>query len=165
MARFLTALLPLLVTLAASARDLDQLYKKEKFKIGSRTIQAYVADTDSRRSDGLMFITRLPENTGMLFVFEGEQTLSFWMKNTMIPLAIGFIDAKGELVDVQEMEPAKSMVTLDVPTYQSRKPARFALEMNKGWFAKNGIKKGAKLRPFSKSLADSLGLPTSGSAK
>ncbi len=165
MAKFLAASALLLYSIGGQARDLDKLYSKAKFKIGTRTIEVYVADTESRRSDGLMFITRLPENTGMLFVFERDQVLSFWMKNTMIPLAIGFIDAKGVLVDVQEMEPARSMVTLDVPTYQSRKPARFALEMSKGWFAKNGIKNGAKLRPFSKALADSLGLPTSGSSK
>lgn len=165
MARILVAGLIFLLSSQAESRNLDQLYKKEKFKLGTRTIEAYVADNESRRSDGLMFITQLPSDTGMLFVFEKERSLSFWMKNTMIPLAIGFFDAKGTLVDVQEMVPAKSMLTLEIPSYQSRKPARFALEMNKGWFAKNGIKNGAQLRPFSKPLADSLGLPTSGSGK
>lgn len=165
MARILILASFALLHLAADARDLDKLYKKEKFKLGARTLEVYMADTDVLRADGLMFITKLPQETGMLFVFEQEQPLSFWMKNTMIPLAIGFLDAKGVLVDIQEMTPASSMVTLDIPTYHSRKPARFALEMNKGWFAKNGVKIGAKLRPFSKPLADSLGLPTSGLSK
>ncbi len=165
MVRILILLLQFFFVFTATARDLDKLYQKSQFKIGTKIFDAYVADTDSRRSDGLMFVTKLPENTGMLFVFDNEQPLSFWMKNTMIPLAIGFLDSKGVLVDVQEMEIGKSLMSLDVPSYQSRKPARFALEMNKGWFAKHKIKIGAKLSPLSKSLAHSLGLPTSGSPK
>lgn len=164
MARILILLLSFLA-FQVQARDLDKLYKKEKLKIGGKTFDAYIADSDSTRADGLMFITKLPENTGMLFVFEQEQPLSFWMKNTMIPLAIGFINAKGVLVDVQEMDIGQSLMSVDVPTYQSRKPARFALEMNKGWFTRHKIKNGAKLEALKKSLAHSLGLPTSGSPK
>lgn len=133
--------------LSVLARDLDQQYKKSKFNVGGAQIEAYVADTDDNRAEGLMNITQLPENTGMLFVFERTQTLSFWMKNTLIPLAIGFFDDQGILVDIQEMTPG-SMAQLRPPTYQSRKPARFALEMNKGWFARRKIKLGAKLAPL-----------------
>lgn len=131
----------------APARDLDKQYRKESFKLGGHKLEAYIADDDSKRRDGLMYVTRLSENTGMLFVFEGQQILSFWMKNTVIPLSIGFIDDKGVLVDVQEMEPA-SLVHLRIPTYQSRKPATYALEMNKGWFARRKIKTGATLAPL-----------------
>jgi len=145
MARILSALL--LCSSLVHARDLDKQYKREKFKIGGQAIEAYVADTDANRSEGLMNVTKLPENTGMLFVFDGQQTLSFWMKNTLIPLAIGFIDNKGTLVDIQEMIPA-SPVQLQVPTYQSRKPATYALEMNKGWFTRRKVKIGAKLSPL-----------------
>lgn len=165
MVRILIALLVLVPEYRAFARDLDALYNKANFKIGAQSFAAYIADNEKRRADGLMHITSLPENTGMLFVFDGEQPLSFWMKNTMIPLAIAFIDAKGVIVDIQEMQVAESIVSLNIPTYQSKKSARFALEMNQGWFTRHKIKVGAKLSTQTKSLADSLGLPTSGSPK
>jgi uncharacterized membrane protein (UPF0127 family) len=146
MARILATAL-LFFTLGAEARDLDKTYKKENFNIGKQAFTAWVADSDPKRAEGLMYVTKLPDDTGMLFVFDREQPLSFWMKNTLIPLSIGFLDTKGTLVDIQEMEPAKSMVQVDVPTYHSRKPARFALEMSKGWFAKRKVAVGAKLSP------------------
>ncbi len=147
MARVLIFML-LLPCLQIHARDLDQQYKKAKFKFGKQSFEAYIADTDDSRAEGLMYITKLPPNTGMLFVFNQELPLSFWMKNTLIPLSIGFLDSKGTLVDVQEMVPASSMVQVEVPTYQSRKPALYALEMNKGWFSIHKVKTGAKLSPL-----------------
>lgn len=149
MARFLVALA--LLSQFVSARDLDKLYEKAQFKVGNKKFFAYVADDEQKRAQGLMFIEKLPEDTGMLFIFEAEQSLGFWMKNTLIPLNIGFFDAKGILVDQQEMKPAESLMSLDIPTYRSLKPGSFALEMNKGWFTKNGIKNGAKLTLISKS--------------
>ncbi|MGE0528042.1 MAG: DUF192 domain-containing protein [Bdellovibrionales bacterium] len=134
----------------AFKRNLDQQYKKAKFKLGSKIFEAYIADTEERRSEGLMFITSLPRDTGMLFVFEEEQPLGFWMKNTRIPLSIGFFDAKGELREViREMKPASSILAVDIPSYQSRDPGVFALEMNKDWFKKNGIQTGVKLKLIS----------------
>ena len=97
-----------------------------------------------------MYIEKLPENTGMLFVFEQEQPLNFWMKNTLIPLSIGFFSGKGKLVDQQEMRPG-SVMSLDIPTYKSRKDGMFALEMNAGWFGKHKVKDGAQLELVSKS--------------
>ncbi len=147
MARILIlALLAPLFTV--QARDLSKQYKKSKFKIGAQKFEAYVADTDANRSEGLMYVTKLPADTGMLFVFDQEMPQSFWMKNTLIPLSIGFIDSNGTLVDVQEMVPASSMVQVEIPTYQSRKPAAYALEMNKGWFSTHKVKTGAKLSPL-----------------
>ncbi len=146
MARILIALI--LISLPrVFARDLSSNYEKAEFKLGEQKFHAYIADTDDRRAKGLMFIRELPEDTGMLFVFEEEHHLSFWMKNTLIPLSIGFINAKGELVDIQEMKVATG-VTL--PSYVSRKPALFALEMNKGWFSRRKIKLGAELKLISK---------------
>ena len=100
----------------ATTRNLDALYEKASFKIGKVNIEAYVADNDQRRSQGLMYITSLPKNTGMLFIFDQEQTLSFWMKNTVMPLNIGFFDQSGALVDIQEMQMAPSLLSLKVPT-------------------------------------------------
>jgi len=130
---------------ASHARDLDKLYEKAKFRLGKKEFTAYIADDDQKRAQGLMFVEKMDADTGMLFIFEREQTLGFWMKNTLIPLNIGFFDSKGKLVDVQEMKVAGSLVAKDVPSYQSRKPAVFALEMNSGWFGKHKIKIGAQL--------------------
>jgi uncharacterized membrane protein (UPF0127 family) len=140
----------------ASARDLDKLYKKNKFELGGHAFEAWVADDDGGRAQGLMFVEKLPENVGMLFVFESAEPRTFWMKNTLIPLAIGFFDARGTLIDVQEMSVASSMMTLDPPIYHSRGPAVFALEMNKGWFARHGIKTGVGLKLTGKTSSSLL---------
>ncbi len=147
MARFLVLLL---ATGVLHARDLDKLYEKAQFRLGKQKFAAYVADDEGKRAQGLMFIKELPENTGMLFVFESEQPLGFWMKNTLIPLNIGFFNAAGVLVDAQEMKPADSVLSLDVPNYKSRAPGLFALEMNRGWFEKHKIKNGMRLELISK---------------
>lgn len=135
----------------ALARDLEKQYSKATFKLGKTSLTAYIADNEPKRSEGLMFIETLPADTGMLFVFENEQPLGFWMKNTLIPLAIGFFDKKGKLIDIQEMKPASSLMSLDVPTYRSHGAALFALEMSRGWFEKHKIQKGAQLQLTSKS--------------
>lgn len=145
-----------LVGATSSQRDLNKLYSQARFKVGSASFTAYVADTEQGRSDGLMYVTHLPENTGMLFVFDGEQPLAFWMKNTLIPLAIAFADDKGVIVDIQEMSPQMSMVSTEVPTYRSQKPATFALEMNKGWFARNKVKVGDRILLVSESKSKIL---------
>lgn len=129
----------------AWARDLDKLYEKATFRLGTAEFTAYIADDDTKRAQGLMFIEKIPENTGMLFVFEEERLQGFWMKNTLIPLNIGFFDARGKLVDAQEMKVADSLMSKEIPSYQSRAPATFALEMNSKWFEKHKIKNGTRL--------------------
>lgn len=129
----------------AGARDLDKAFEKTKFRIGKKDLTAYVADDDRKRADGLMYVTKLPVDTGMLFIFEEEQPLGFWMKNTLIPLSIGFFNEKGTLVDVQEMKIAESIMSTEIPSYRSRAPAIFALEMETGWFKKHKIDLGAKI--------------------
>ena len=103
-----------------------------------------------------MNVKSLPEDKGMLFIFEHEHSLGFWMKNTLIPLSIGFFDAKQRLIDIQEMKPASSLMEREVPTYQSSGPALYALEMNEGWFKKHKIKVGARLQLVSKSPSSLL---------
>ena len=85
----------------------------------------------------------LGKDEGMLFIFEAEDYHSFWMKNTFIPLSIAFIDRDGRIVWMTDMKP----LTLD--SHVPPKPILFVLEMNKGWFSKNGIKAGDGVR-FSK---------------
>ena len=151
-------------TVHAFARDLAKLYTKADFKIASQKFTAYIADDDDRRGQGLMQIEKIPENTGMLFVFETERVQGFWMKNTLIPLSIGFFNEKGLLIDVQEMQTG-SLMEMSPPSYRSRGPALFALEMNTGWFQRHGIKIGSQLIRVSKStsqiLNEKLPLPKS----
>lgn len=95
-----------------------------------------IADTDEERQTGLMGRTALPEDAGMLFVFGAEQQLSFWMKDTLIPLSIAFIDSEGRIVDIQDMQP------LDEAPHPSAAPAQYALEVNQGFFGARGIQVG-----------------------
>jgi uncharacterized membrane protein (UPF0127 family) len=101
-------------------------------------VRVEIADTDAERQRGLMGRTALPEDRGMLFVFGGEQVLSFWMKDTHIPLSIAFMDSEGRIVDIQDMKPLDD----DPPHYVSAEPARYALEVNQGFFEERGIKVG-----------------------
>ena len=100
---------------------------------------AEVATDDAARATGLMHRRMLPENRGMLFVFSNPTIQSFWMMNTYIPLSIAFLDEKGTIVNIDDMAP------LTTDPHSSAKPAKYALEMNRGWFAKRGIKAGAKV--------------------
>ncbi|HZC83473.1 MAG TPA: DUF192 domain-containing protein [Rubrobacter sp.] len=95
-----------------------------------------IAATDAERERGLMGRTALAEDAGMLFVFDQEQQLSFWMKDTLIPLSIAYIDGGGRIVDIQDMQP------LDETPHPSAEPARYALEVNQGFFAARGIQVG-----------------------
>lgn len=90
---------------------------------------------------GLMHREQLPEDQGMLFVFEAAQIQSFWMRNTFIPLDIAFIDANGKIIDVQRMEPLD-----ETRSYYSPAPVPYVLEVNAGWFERNGIKVGETVK-------------------
>ncbi len=104
--------------------------------IKGKTIKVEVARTEKEKERGLMFRERLGKDEGMLFVYEGEEIRSFWMKNTRVSLSIAFIDKNGKIVDIQDMEPFR------LQTHMSAYPAKYALEMNRGWFERNGIKVG-----------------------
>lgn len=110
-----------------------------KLKIGTHTIHAEVADNPSTREYGLMNRTSLPSERGMLFVFEEQGIHCFWMRNTLIPLAIAFIQQDGTIVTLKEMQPQTET------THCSSQPVRYALEMNQGWFQKKGIKLGMRV--------------------
>lgn len=104
---------------------------------GTRTeVEVEIADDDAKRQRGLMERTALAENAGMLFVFDREKPLSFWMKDTLIPLSIAYIDSGGRIVDLQDMQP------LDETSHPSAKPAKYALEVNQGFFREHGVEVG-----------------------
>jgi uncharacterized protein len=86
------------------------------------------------RSDGLMMRNKMAANQGMLFVFERPESHCFWMRNTLLPLSIAFIDDHGVIVNIADMKPQSD------DSHCSKKPVRYALEMNQGWFSSKGIK-------------------------
>ncbi len=107
-----------------------------------RTDALSVADSPEERRVGLMGVEALDEDGGMVFVFDGEQDGSFWMKDTLIPLSIAFWGGDGRLLDILEMEPC----TADpCPTYSARAPYTHALEMNAHWFDDRGIEIGDRV--------------------
>ncbi|MBI4726341.1 DUF192 domain-containing protein [candidate division TA06 bacterium] len=109
--------------------------------IGRAVLWVEVAEDEASRSKGLMHRRQLPEDEGMLFVFEYPQPLSFWMKNTYLPLDIAFVARDGSILNILKMKPLD-----EGPRYASQGPALYAIEANAGWFQKNGIKAGDKVR-------------------
>jgi len=103
--------------------------------IHNKLIFVELAQTQTERIKGLQGRMSLGRDSGMLFSFDQEDYLRFWMKDTLIPLSIAFIDKHKKIVDIQRMEPRRSDIV-----YISSKKSKYALEMNAGWFKKNGIK-------------------------
>ncbi len=116
-------------------------FEKKKIKIGSHILTVEIADNDAKREFGLMYRRSLKPNEGMLFIFDGSQQLNFWMKNTLIPLSIGYFDDKKNLLETHEMR-IQVMGERETLTYPSHAPAKYALEMPTKWFPENGIKSG-----------------------
>ena len=129
------------------AQDAPQMdLRRAKLSLGVHQITAQVAQTPNQRSTGLMFRKEMPQTEGMLFIFEQAGMQCFWMKNTLLPLTAAFVADNGEIVNLVDMQPHS-----EAP-HCSTKPVRYVLEMNQGWFAKKGVKAGAKLagEPFTK---------------
>jgi uncharacterized protein len=134
------ALAALLSPLCASAQEGPQMnLQRVKLTAGMHLIDAQVALTPEQRQIGLMFRKEMPQQEGMLFVFEQPSQQCFWMKNTLLPLTAAFVADDGTIVNLADMKPQ----TTDA--HCSAQPVRYVLEMNKGWFAKKGIKAGSKL--------------------
>jgi uncharacterized membrane protein (UPF0127 family) len=139
--RFLSAVILFLFLLFSWGKE-EVIYSQQQeegffqLTIKGRNIRVEVVRTEGEKARGLMFRDKLGADEGMLFVYEEEEFLTFWMKNTPLPLSIAFIDRKGKIVDIQDMEP------FSLRTHTSARPARYALEMNRNWFQKNGIKVG-----------------------
>jgi uncharacterized membrane protein (UPF0127 family) len=111
---------------------------------GMHLIRAEVADNFSSRMQGLMRRASLPPNGGMLFVFDEDGTHSKWMKNTLIPLSVAFLDERGAIINIADMQPHSEQ------SHCAARPARYALEMTQGWFAQRSIRAGARLRGLEK---------------
>lgn len=110
-----------------------------QMKIGDRLYTLEIADEEQERQVGLMHRDSMPADHGMIFVFPGEQPLSFWMRNTRIPLDIIYLDRNGTVISMHRMEP------FDLRSTPSARPAKYAIELNAGQIAVNGVKRGDTL--------------------
>ncbi|MBC7457578.1 MAG: DUF192 domain-containing protein [Bdellovibrionaceae bacterium] len=138
----------LFVALGVSAEDLkpEIKFNSAVIEIGSKKITVELAVTPVQHEKGLMYRETLGKDQGMLFVFDKEETLSFWMKNTYLDLSIAYINKKMKIVDIQEMKATSPLEVTEPITYPSKKPAMYALEMPKGWFKASNIKVGQSLK-------------------
>ena len=112
-----------------------------KLWIGAAELEAELAGDANSVRTGMMFRTNLAENAGMLFVFAYSHQASFWMKNTLVPLSIGYINPEGKLLEIYDMQPLN---TNSVTAKSSE--VQFVLEVNQGWFERNKIKPGAVIK-------------------
>ena len=110
-----------------------------RLRIQGHELHAEYAQTVAQRERGLMGRRELAADSGMLFRFDEVRRHCLWMKGTPLPLSAAFFDEDGLLVDVIDLEPFNTEIRC------SKRPARYALEMNQGWFAQKGIKPGSKL--------------------
>jgi uncharacterized protein len=126
--------------LAASvAVRADVTFKSGSVKVGGHPLRVEIAASDPQRMQGLMYRKKLGRDDGMLFIFDEPAYQSMWMKNTLIPLSVAFIDGEGRILNILDMEPQ----TLE--THTSAGPAVYAIETNKGWFEENRVKPGEKV--------------------
>ncbi|WP_256081588.1 DUF192 domain-containing protein [Massilia sp. YIM B04103] len=131
----------LLLAAAGASQAQNQQFPTVTLSAGMNLIKAEVATTDPQRAQGLMFRETMAPNAGMVFVFDAPATQCMWMKNTLLPLSVAFIDAEGKIVNIEDMQPQ----TLDSHCSAKGVPVMYALEMNLGWFKQKHIKPGTKI--------------------
>lgn len=133
-----------MIFLISCTKNLNKNFNEIYVNNGEKIIKinAEVADNNEERTNGLMFRQKLDENDGMLFVFDNENYQTFWMKNTLIPLDIIFINKNLEVVDIKNAVPCKEE---PCTLYKSSKPAIYVLEVNGNFTAKNKIKLGSRI--------------------
>ena len=130
----------LIAPLCAAAQTGPQLdLQRTKLSAGMHLADVQIAQTPEQRQIGLMMRREMPQQEGMIFVFEQASRQCFWMKNTLLPLTAAFLADDGRIVNMADMKPQTE------DAHCSNEPVRYVLEMNKGWFAKKGIKSGSKL--------------------
>lgn len=138
-------ILTFLFGLFAAFANAQQSMPRMDLQIGMFRINAEVAADQGNRMQGLMHRKSMAQHEGMLFVFPEQATHCMWMRNTNIPLSVAFLDEAGRIINIEDMEPHTEN------NHCAATPARFALEMNKGWFASKKIKAGTAIRGVEKS--------------
>jgi uncharacterized protein len=137
---FMRVLLLALLLAAAPLRAQPQnALPVVQLNAGMHLIRAELAADYGSRMRGLMFRASMPVNAGMLFVFDEPGPQCMWMKNTLIALSVAFLDDSGAITNIEDMQPQTE------DSHCASRPARYALEMNKGWFAARGIKPGSRI--------------------
>ena len=129
----------LLATLALVFTNASAQYEVPLIELtaGMYRIEAELMATPERRATGLMRRAEMPQQHGMLFVFPQEQRHCMWMKNTLLPLSVAFLDRTGKIINVEDMQPQTEN------NHCAVNDARYALEMNIGWFKTRGLSRGA----------------------
>jgi uncharacterized protein len=133
----LLLILAMLAPVAAAAQA--QKLPVVQLTAGMHVVRAEVAADFGSRMQGLMHRESLGPNAGMLFVFDEKSIHCMWMKNTLIPLSVAFVDEGGTITNIADMQPHSEQ------SHCASRPALYALEMAKGWFAERGVKAGTKL--------------------
>jgi uncharacterized protein len=143
---FLSLFFPLAFAVApfSAAAQVNKELPLVELKIDKHSLKAELANDNNTRMVGLMNRFSLKPDQGMLFVFPNSSMIGMWMKNTYIPLSVAFIDDKGVILNIEDMQPQS------LETHATVSPALYALEMKKGWFAERGIKAGAKIQGLDK---------------
>ncbi len=136
----------LLATLPIRSQSGPQpILPSTELRVGGIKIQAEVADEEHERAAGLMFRETLGENSGMLFVMPQPGPAGFWMKNTLLPLSIAYIDPRGIIMELHDLEPRN-----ETPVPSRFRNIAYALEMPRGWFTKNNIWPGERIEGLPK---------------
>lgn len=124
-----------IVTTSALSQQI-QKFNSTSLTAGMYVIKAEVAANEAERQQGLMFREKMGQNEGMVFIFDAPAGVCMWMKNTLLPLSVAFLDEEGKIINIEDMKPQ----TTD--SHCATKLARYALEMNLGWFKQKNIKPG-----------------------
>jgi uncharacterized membrane protein (UPF0127 family) len=124
---------------ASSCANAQANFPVVQLNAGVYVIKAEVAATEAQREQGLMNREKLAPNSGMVFLFDRPAQVCMWMKNTLLPLSVAFIDDAGKIINIEDMKPQ----TTD--SHCTARPATYALEMNQGWFKQKNIKPGSAI--------------------
>ena len=144
----LVALLGLCLAVALPSRaqtgptDDVGLMAKVTLHLGKASLTTEIAATGAQQERGLMYVSKLPDNDGMIFLLPKVTTATFWMKNTLIPLSVAYIDKNGVILEIHDMNALDETITRS-----DSDQVAYALETNLHWFALNGIKPGDKILP------------------
>lgn len=144
---FISSLLILIISVLGFVFIQNQKCEKKDdsvcdITIGKNTLSVIVAYSRKKQAKGLMFVKKLNKDSGMIFVYDRERYMSFWMKNTIIPLSIAFVKENGVISDLIKMYPELYSKDYELSHYDSSVPVKYAIEVSLGWFEQHGIKTG-----------------------
>jgi uncharacterized membrane protein (UPF0127 family) len=132
-------LLAAALAIAASLAWADAPLRTAQIRVGPHPMKVEIVETDSQRIKGLMYREKLGRDEGMLFIYDEPAYQAMWMKNTLIPLSVAFLDRDGVILNIEDMQPQTE------DSHMSAGPSAYSIEANKGWFAQRGVKPGDKV--------------------